>query len=39
MFLWLGADVDESYWQDLFGVPNSHALNPVPVCQIHPSNS
>jgi hypothetical protein len=31
MFMWLGADVEESYWRDLFGVSNSHELHPVPV--------
>jgi hypothetical protein len=31
MFMWLGADVEESNWRDLFGVSNSHELTPVPV--------
>ena len=31
MFLWLGADVEEDYWHNLFGISNSHALNPTPV--------
>ncbi|PVF94239.1 hypothetical protein CPB86DRAFT_766087 [Serendipita vermifera] len=26
MFLWLGAEVHEEYWQDLFGVSNAHEL-------------
>lgn len=29
--LWLGADVEEAYWQALFGVSGAHELNPVPV--------
>jgi hypothetical protein len=31
MFMWLGADVEESHWRDLFGIANSHELNSVPV--------
>jgi hypothetical protein len=31
MFMWLGADVEESNWRDLFGVSTSHELTPVPV--------
>jgi hypothetical protein len=26
MFLWLGADVQEAYWQELFGISNAHEL-------------
>ncbi|KIM22278.1 hypothetical protein M408DRAFT_332978 [Serendipita vermifera MAFF 305830] len=30
MFMWLGGDVEESNWRDLFGVSNAHELKPVP---------
>jgi hypothetical protein len=31
MFMWLGADVEEASWRDLFGISNAHELTPVPV--------
>ncbi|CCA67291.1 related to Protein transport protein Sec24C [Serendipita indica DSM 11827] len=30
MFLWLGGDVHDSYWRDLFDVSSGHELSPVP---------
>jgi len=31
MFMWLGSDVEESYWMDLFDISNPHDLKPIPV--------
>ncbi|KAG8873918.1 COPII coat Sec23p-Sfb3p heterodimer component [Serendipita sp. 405] len=30
MFIWMGTDVSEEAWQDLFGVPNAHGLKEIP---------
>ena len=32
MFLWIGANVDPSHVQNLFGVPNVQQLNVEKVC-------